>query len=162
MSDQAKTDAAPQRELSVTRHIKAPPALVWRILTERQAEWFCPRPWRFELVSRDARPGGREVSIIHGPNGEAMHSEGLILAWEPERRYVATDAISGDFWPQEPFMIGFFTIEPDGAGGVHYRAGARHWSDEAMQRHREMGFDEGWNIVADQLKALCESEAEAA
>ena len=33
---------------------------------------------------------------------------------------------------------------------------ARHWTPESMAHHKEMGFDEGWGIMADQFKALCE------
>lgn len=152
------TDSKSGWELGVSRYIQATPELVWRFMTERPGDWFCPKPWRFEIVERDARPGGHEISLMHGPNGESFRSEGVFLAWEPGRRYVITDAISGDFLPQEPFMIGFFEVEPEG-DGARYTARARHWSEEAMERHKAMGFEEGWNLVADQLKALCEDEA---
>ena len=48
-----------------------------------------------------------------------------------------------------------FEIAPDGAG-TRYTARARHWTDEAVARHREMGFEGGWSAVADQLAALSE------
>ena len=40
---------------------------------------------------------------------------------------------------------------------TRYTAYARHWTEEAMTQHKEMGFDEGWGAVADQFAALCES-----
>lgn len=152
------TDSKIDWELGVSRYIQSSPELVWRIMAERPGDWFCPKPWRYELVTQEARPGGRIISNMHGPNGEIFHSEGIFLAWEPGRRFVMTDAVSGDFQPQEPFMIGLFEVEPDGEG-ARYTARARHWSEAAMQRHKDMGFEEGWNLVADQLKALCEDEA---
>ena len=63
----------------------------------------------------------------------------------------------GDIEPAEAGMIGFWEIEPEGSGTL-YTARARHWDAEAMERHREMGFDEGWGAVADGLKALCEAD----
>lgn len=144
-------------ELSVSRQIAAPPELVWRIMTERKDAWFCPQPWRFEVISSNACPGGHEISVMHGPDGERIESEGIYLAWEPGRRFVVTDAVAGDFTPRPAFMIGFFEIMPDG-DGTRYSARARHWSEEAMQQHKAMGFDEGWGAAADQLKALCEAE----
>jgi len=63
-----------------------------------------------------------------------------------------------DWTPQKPFMVGIFEIEPDGEGTL-YRATARHWTQEAMEEHRTMGFDQGWGAVADQLATLAEESA---
>jgi uncharacterized protein YndB with AHSA1/START domain len=46
------------RELSITRHIAAPPEKVWQVMTERMTEWWCPKPWTTEIVELDRRPGG--------------------------------------------------------------------------------------------------------
>ncbi|WOK35391.1 SRPBCC family protein [Sphingomonas sp. C3-2] len=151
MTDDMKKDW----ELSVSRHIAAPPEAVWQVMTERMPDWFCPKPWRVEIVEQDRRAGGREAMIMHGPNGEQIHNEGIYLAYEPGRRIVVTDALDSAFRPQGPFMVGIFEIAPDGAG-TRYTASARHWTEGDMQKHKEMGFEEGWGICADQLKALCE------
>ena len=91
-----------------------------------------------------------------GPDGEVHPHPGTVLAWDEGRRFAFTDAIIGDLEPAGPFMIGIWAIEPDG-DGTRYIAVARHWSEEARQRHAEMGFEEGWGACADQLAALCES-----
>jgi uncharacterized protein YndB with AHSA1/START domain len=52
-------------------------------------------------------------------------------------------------------MVGFFELSPEGTG-TRYRAGARHWTDEALEQHRAMGFEAGWLAVAGQLAALSE------
>ena len=90
-----------------------------------------------------------------GPNGERMPMEGIYLAYEKGRRFITTDAIDAHFQPQPAFMIGIWEIEAEGEG-TRYTATARHWSREALDQHREMGFEEGWGVCADQLKALCE------
>jgi uncharacterized protein YndB with AHSA1/START domain len=143
------------RELSVNRYIAARPEKVWRVMTERQEEWWCPRPWRAEIVTQDRRPGGSSSMVFRGPDGEEEPQDGIFLAWEEGRRFVTTDAVTSDFMPSGPFMIGIWEIAPEGEG-TRYTARARHWTDEAMRSHEEMGFAEGWGACADQLKALCE------
>ncbi|MDX3911664.1 MAG: SRPBCC family protein [Sphingobium sp.] len=145
-------------ELSVERRIAAPPEKVWEVMTERLTEWWCPKPWTTEIVEMDPRPGGRSAMIMRGPNGEEHPQEGIYLAYEPGRRFAFTDAFTVGLKPQGPFMIGIFEIEPDGDDTL-YSAKARHWTAEAMEQHREMGFEPGWGAVADQLKELCEKEA---
>ncbi len=147
-------------ELTITRHIAAPPEKVWHVLTERQAEWWCPKPWTVEIVEQDRRPGGRAAMVMHGPDGEHMPQDGIYLAYEPGRRFVTTDALtldarSGDFTPSGPFMVGTWEIAAE-EDGTRYTASARHWTEEAMKNHADMGFAEGWGVCAEQLAALCE------
>lgn len=142
-------------ELSVTRHIAAPPEKVWKAMTERMSEWWCPKPWRAEVERLDHRPGGGSVIVMYGPDGEVNRHPGFVLAWDEGRRFAFTDAIEGDLQPSGPFMIGIWSIEPEN-GGTRYTACARHWTPESMAHHREMGFEQGWGVCADQLKALCE------
>ena len=150
------------RELSITRTIDALPEKVWDVMTNRMEEWFCPKPWRAEVVEHDRRPGGRCAVTMYGPDGEVMPNEGIFLAWDEGRRFVTTDAVKlgengGDLEPAGPFMIGFWEIEPEGSG-TRFTGRARHWTDEALEQHRAMGFEGGWGVMADQLKALCEAD----
>lgn len=142
-------------ELSVERVIDAPVERVWSIMTDRIEEWFCPKPWRAEARVLEWRPGGRNVMVMHGPDGEEMPNEGVVLAFEPNRRFVVTDAFTVDWHPAGPFMVAIFEVEKDGEGSV-FRATARHWTSEAYEQHRGMGFDEGWGAMAEQLKVLAE------
>ena len=143
------------RELSVERRIAAPLEDVWRIMTDRFEEWFCPRPWRADARDIEWRPGGRSLVVMHGPDGEEMLNEGVILDYEPNSRFVFTDAFTVGWKPSGPFMVGVFEIVPDG-DGTRFTATARHWTDEALEQHRSMGFEGGWGAMADQLKTLAE------
>ncbi|MET0250991.1 MAG: SRPBCC family protein [Novosphingobium sp.] len=147
---------APQ-ELRVTRYIAAPPAKVWQVLTERQEEWWCPVPWRVKVDEQDRRAGGTCRMTMYGPDGEVAPQNGIYLAWDEGRRFASTDAVVGDLQPAGPFMIGIWEVAPEG-DGTRYTATARHWTEEACRQHKEMGFEEGWGVCADQLAALCESE----
>lgn len=144
-------------ELSIERHIAAPPERVWQIMTDRQEEWFCPVPWRAEVVEQDWRAGGRSAMVFKGPDGEEMPQEGVFLEVVPGRRFVTTDAFGPGWVPVGPFMVGGWEIEPEG-DGTRYRAWARHWSEETWRQHKEMGFEAGWGACADQLAALCEAK----
>jgi uncharacterized protein YndB with AHSA1/START domain len=142
-------------ELSVTRLIDATPDQCWTVWTERFTEWWCPKPWTTEIVEHDLRPGGRSAVIMRGPNGEEAPMEGVFLEVIPARKVVFTDAFRAGWEPQEAFFVGMMTFAAEG-DGTRYTASARHWSEEAMQKHEAMGFHPGWDLVADQFKALCE------
>jgi uncharacterized protein YndB with AHSA1/START domain len=150
------SDASDGYEMSVTRLIAAPPAKVWKILTERMEEWWCPRPWKMRILEQELRSGGASKIEMTGPNGESMVSVGLYLEVVPERRIIFTDAFTAGWIPAPAFMVGSFEIEPEGAG-TRYTGRARHWTEEAAQRHREMGFETGWGVVAEQLAELAEA-----
>lgn len=144
-------------ELSVTTYIHASPQAVWNVMTNRQEEWFCPSPWRCEVIKQERRAGGRSVMMFRGPEGEEMPQEGIFLDWQEGRRFVSTDAFRDDFEPQGPFMVGIWEIEPEGEG-TRYNARARHWTEDARKQHEAMGFVAGWEACAAQLKALCEDD----
>ncbi len=142
-------------QLSVTRYIEAAPELVWQVMTERMEEWWCPQPWRAEVVRLDRYPGGTSMLRMHGPDGEVNEHPGFILAWDDGHRFAFTDAIKPDLMPEGPFMIGIWEIVAEG-DGTRYTATARHWSEETMRNHQDMGFEQGWGTCADQLRELCE------
>ena len=144
-------------ELSVTRYIDAKPDEVWTIMVDRTEEWWCPKPWRAEIDAQDRRPLGVCNMTFYGPDGEVSPQNGVYLAYDEGKRFVTTDAVTTDFEPSGPFMIGIWEIAPEG-DGTRYTARARHWSEETAKQHEEMGFTEGWGVCADQLKALCEAD----
>lgn len=144
-------------ELSVTRFIAASPAKVWSVMTDRQEEWWRPRPWRAEIDRQEHRAGGACDMTFYGPDGEKEPQNGIYLAYDEGRRFVTTDAVTGDFQPSGPFMIGIWEIAPE-SEGTRYTARARHWTEDTMRQHEAMGFTEGWGACADQLKSLCEAE----
>lgn len=143
-------------ELTVTRFIDAPPEKVWDVMANRIEEWWCPKPWRAEFSNLDRRAGGASTCTMYGPDGEVHPNPGTVLAWDEGRRFAFTDAIVGDLEPSGPFMIGIWSVEPEGSG-TRYTARARHWKAEDSARHAEMGFEQGWGAAADQLKALVEN-----
>lgn len=150
-------DCAPTQvgihDLTITRLIDAPRAAVWRAYTDHLAEWWCPTPWRVEIIEQDMRPGGRSAMIMRGPNGEESPQEGVYLEIVPEQRIVFTDAFAAGWQPQGPFIVGIMDFADEGTG-TRYTATARHWSAEAKAQHEAMGFVDGWGAVAAQLEEV--------
>jgi len=142
--------------LSVTRLIDAPVETVWKIATERQAEYWCPKPWTVELIEQDWRAGGRSAMIMRGPDGEEMPQEGVFLEVTPDKRFVFTDAFSAGWIPRSHFMVGTMEFADEG-GKTRYTGTARHWDVESFEQHKAMGFESGWSKVAEQLAELAEA-----
>lgn len=146
----------PLHDLSITRLIDAPRALLWRAWTEPELvkRWFTPRPWTTPVVELDVRAGGRSRIVMRGPNGEEHDNLGVYLEVDPGRRLVFTDAYTEAWVPSnKPFMTGVVTFA-DELGKTRYTATARHWNAEDRNAHEQMGFDAGWNAATDQLEAL--------
>ena len=150
-------------ELAVDIFIEAPPKKVWDIMTTRQEDWWCPKPWRTEIIELDWRAGGRTAMVLRGPNaGEEHVLEGIFLEVTPGVRFVSTDAVAtggadGNWTPQAPFMIGIWELAAEG-NGTRYTARARHWTAEASKEHLDMGFIDGWQACAEQLTVLVEGQ----
>lgn len=150
-------------ELTLSRLIPAPRPIVWRCWTEPELikQWFTPRPWTTPVVEIDLRPGGASYMMFRGPQGEEFPNRGVYLEVVPQQRLVFTDAYVEAWVPSaEPFMTAIISLA-DEDGGTRYEARVRHWSAEAMQRHADMGFHEGWGKAADQLAQLAQRLAQA-
>ena len=154
-------------ELSVTRFIDAPPATVYRIYTERLAEWWAPAPWKTRVLEMDLRAGGRFAFEMTGPEGESHPSESVYLEVVPDARIVATNAFTAGWQPKGRMdsdcdfpCVTIVSFEPEGSG-TRYTARVRHWTEAAVKAHEAMGFEPGWNMVTAQLAALAEAEAQA-
>jgi len=142
--------------LSINKFIDAPVARVWQVMVEQMAEWWCPKPWRARVDALELTAGGRFDTTMFGPEGQEMANHGVVLEATPEKRLVFTDGFRHDWIPQAPFMVGILEITPEG-DGTRYTATARHWTEEALLQHKEMGFEQGWTVVAEQLAELAEA-----
>lgn len=147
----------PETDLELVRHLKAPPAKVWRCWTEPALieQWFAPKPVVTRDVSIDLRPGGSFKSTMDIPDHGSMAGHGCILDVVPQRRLVWTDLLEGGYRPAAGSFgfTAFILLEPEGTGTL-YRALALHPSAEKSKAHVEMGFHDGWGTAADQLDAL--------
>ena len=157
--------SAPGHELAIERTFDAPRAAVWRAVTGHIEEWWCPRPWRTEIVALDWRSGGRFSLAMIGPEGERHGVDGALLEVVAGEGFVFTNALGKGWTPQDAkplAIVGRFAFEDTEDGRTRYRASALHWSDADRTMHDDMGFADGWGTCADQLEAVAKRLAEMA
>ena len=145
------------RDLVITRDIAASRDKLYRCWTEPELmkQWFAPRPWTTTHVETDVRPGGANLMVMRGPDGQEFPNPGVYLEVVPNERIVATDAYTSAWEPSaKPFMTLILTFEDLGGSRTRYTARARHWTDEDRETHEKMGFEQGWGICADQLEEV--------
>lgn len=147
------SDTTEPFELSIRRVFDATPAQLFRAWSDPELvkQWFVPRPWTISAAEIDLRAGGIFRTVMRSPEGEEMPNVGVFLEVVPNRRIVFTDAYTQAWVPSaRPFFTALVEMEADGPR-THYTAKARHWTREALEEHRQMGFESGWSQVAEQL-----------
>lgn len=156
MSDTA-TETQSRHELVLERVFDAPPARVFQAWTDPELikQWFAPKPFTTPVVEVDLRPGGASLIVMRDPDGNEYPNRGVYLEIVPNRRLVSTDAYVEAWRPSEkPFMTMDLTFDDTGDGRTKATYVVRHWTEEALKQHEEMGFYQGWGQCADQLTEL--------
>lgn len=153
---QANPNPSPlsERELVLVRETHVPREKLFNAWIDARTypDWFCPKPWYVSDVKLDVRPGGGSEMMFHGPNGETFPNRGVFLEIVPNEKIVFTDAFHADWQPNPNSMfVAILTFETLPNGGTRYTARARHWTKESCERHRAMGFEQGWSVCFDQL-----------
>ena len=145
----------PALDLSLTREIALPPAVLFACWTQSQhiPQFFVPKPHRVVACHIDLRVGGA-FNTSFDVDGAVMQNNGVWLEIVPDKKLVFTDAYTEGWKPApEPFMTAIITLDDLGDNRTRYTAIARHRSAEAAETHRQMGFYQGWGTVVDQLEA---------
>lgn len=145
----------PALDLSLTREIALPPAVLFACWTQSQhiPQFFVPKPHRVVACHIDLRVGGA-FNTTFDVDGAVMQNNGVWLEIVPDKKLVFTDSYTEGWKPApEPFMTAIITLDDLGDDRTRYTAIARHRSAEAAETHRQMGFYQGWGTVVDQLEA---------
>ena len=143
-------------DLTLTRFIDAPRALVWKAWTdpEHLKKWWTPAPYTTPVCEMDVRTGGIFRTVMRSPDGDEHDQTGVFIDVVEQERIVFTDALLPGWRPVgNPFMSAIITME-DRDGGTEYTALVLHKDEADRVRHEEMGFHQGWNTCIDQLAAL--------
>jgi uncharacterized protein YndB with AHSA1/START domain len=153
------SSANPDLDLTISRVIKAPRAVVWNAWTDPASfeQWWVPEPARCKVSEMELRPGGSFVTQISENGGDfAPHLSGCFLDIADGERIVFTNALLGGWRPAEqPFMTAVITLK-DHPMGTDYVANVMHKSNADRNQHEEMGFFDGWGTVIAQLAKLVE------
>lgn len=149
----------PERDLVVSRVIRAPRADVWSAWTDapKFEQWWVPAPATCKVAEMVLHPGGAFTTEISESGGDfSPHIAGCFLAVDPLERIVFTTALVGGWRPaREPFMTAIITFA-DHPDGTEYTATAVHKDSADRNMHDEMGFQDGWGTVTRQLAELVE------
>ncbi len=151
----------PQLDLSFERIVEMPRELVWKAWTqpEHLKHWFTPAPWKTIDCEIDLRPGGRFFTVMQSPEGQTFPGTGCYLEVIENERLTWTNALLPEFRPAplpqagEPSAF-FFTatiqLAPHGTG-TRYTATVRHGDAAGCEKHKGMGFEQGWGTALEQL-----------
>lgn len=147
-------------ELTISRFIPAPPAIVWRAWSkpEHLEKWWIPAPIECQVIKLDLRPGGGFQTLMREGTGNFQpHVDACFLDVTPRERLVWTTLLTEDWQPTKPWLaltaIISFT-EKD--GGTDYNCRVLHQSAEDAQKHEDLGFHPGWGATIDQLSKYCQ------
>lgn len=155
-----------QLDLSFSRIIDVPKALVWRAWTEPELlkPWFCPLPWKTIDCEIDLQPGGIFRTTMQSPEGQEFPGTGCYLEVKPNEKLVWTNALLPGFRPSllaetcgsedARFMFTAMIELSDHAEGTRYGATVIHADEAGCQKHAAMGFEAGWGAALDQLVAM--------
>src|SRR5437016_10179546 len=95
------------RELTLTRLIDAPREKLYRAWTDAELlkQWFAPLPYTTPVAELDVRPGGANLIVMRGPDGQDMPNRGVYLEVVENERLVFTDAYREAWVPSEKQFI---------------------------------------------------------
>ncbi len=145
------------KDLRVSKIIKAPPPVVWKAWKEPEhfVKWWAPAPIVTTVHKHDLFAGGAFYNTMRMEDGAEFGSQGCFLEVIENKRIVFTDALQEGWRPNEKsFFTAIITLE-EHPEGTKYEATALHKNDEDRQQHADMGFVDGWGICIDQLGKLC-------
>lgn len=152
-------DLDPETDLSFTRSVAAPRALLWECWTSPKhiPNFFIPKPHRVTGCEIDLKVGGK-FNTTFDVDGTEIENRGVYLEVIEAEKLVFTDTYTEGWKPApEPFMTAIVLFEDGENGTTNYTAIARHRSNDARKCHEDMGFYDGWGTVVDQLEAYARS-----
>jgi uncharacterized protein YndB with AHSA1/START domain len=89
-------------------------------------QWFAPLPYTTPVAELDVRPGGANLIVMRGPDGNEFPNRGVYLEVVKNERLVFTDAYTKAWEPSaKPFMTAILTFEDEG-GKTRYTARVLH------------------------------------
>lgn len=114
--------------------------------------WFCPRPWTVSEATQEAYPGGAFFTVMKSPEGQSFPNDGCVLEVVENEKLVFTSTMTRGFRPIQSDLPFTAVIKlEDHPQGTKYTAIAIHKDAAGRKTHADMGFEQGWGIVIDQM-----------
>ncbi len=155
MTTLTSLDFPGERELVLTRVIDAPPERVFKAWTTQLPQWWGPNGTTIPFCEMDLRAGGVFRTVLRASNGDEYPTRGCFLEVVENKRIVFTDAYDPGWKPHpDAFYTCVVTFDTWLVDKTNYTARALHWTVGNRQKHKEMGFHEGWGESLDRLVAI--------
>jgi uncharacterized protein YndB with AHSA1/START domain len=143
------------REVTLTRTLDAPRALVWAAWTEpkRLAQWWGPHQFTNPVCEIDVRPGGKWLIHMKAPDGTVYPMTGEFREIvKPERMvFVAfAESLDGTKYLESVTEV---TFEEQGAG-TRLTVKAKAKGLHPMAPQMLAGMDAGWSQSLERLAEL--------
>ncbi|KYG66431.1 hypothetical protein AZI86_05125 [Bdellovibrio bacteriovorus] len=114
--------------------------------------WFCPRPWTVSEAIQELHPGGAFITTMQSPEGQSFPNDGCVLEVIENEKLVFTSTMTRGFRPIQSHLPFTAVIKlEDHPQGTKYTAIAIHQDAAGRKTHSEMGFEQGWGMVIDQM-----------
>jgi uncharacterized protein YndB with AHSA1/START domain/ketosteroid isomerase-like protein len=160
----AKAAAKPvaEREIVLTRTFDAPRALVFSMFTDAKhlAAWWGPHGWSNPKAAADARPGGKILIHMQGPDGTTHPMGGVFDEFVPHERIVFTTFVDLPDGTRALQAHNTVTFEENGRRTkVTLHASAVGFTD--FSRNMLAGMEAGWSQSLDKLVAHAARETRA-
>lgn len=154
----AATPTEDSRTLVITRTLKAPRELVWKMFSDpyHLAQWWGPKGYTNRVEKLDFRTGGKWLHVMIGADGKELPTDNDIVEVTPPRRIVFRNApadpkIFGDNPP--PGFTKTLTFD-EVEGGTLLRLVCTFDKPEHKDAVTRRGFSQGTNESFDKLEAL--------
>lgn len=147
-------------DLTISRFLEVEISKVWQAWSSPDllARWWCPKPWRTEIVNMDFRPGGAFHLHMIGPDGNGERSPGVFLEIIHGEKIVFTSVLDHEWRPVEnPFPMSVVITMTEENGGTRYHARVLHQNEDDRKKHEDMGFHDGWNACISQLEETAQN-----
>ncbi len=112
-----QTEIMDDTHVRITRAFEAPRSLLWRAHTEPELmkRWLLgPDGWEMTVCDIDTTPGGKYQyawAPVGDTAGEAFGFEGETVVFEPERRMVSTESMTGAPFPANVNDLSFDEVD---------------------------------------------------
>jgi uncharacterized protein YndB with AHSA1/START domain len=145
------------KTLTITRVLKAPRDLVWKMFSDpyHLAQWWGPKGYTNRVEKLDFRTGGKWLHVMIGPDGNELPTDNDIVEVTPPRRIVFRNApadrkIFGDNPP--PGFTKALTFD-EVEGGTRLTLVCTFDKPEHKDAVIRRGFSLGTNQSFDKLEA---------
>jgi uncharacterized protein YndB with AHSA1/START domain len=144
-----------EREITFVRIFDAPRELVFSMWTDPKhlAQWWGPHQFDNPVCEADARPGGKILIHMRGPDGRAHVMDGVYREITPPTRIVFTTSVddSGVRLLEGHNVV---TFEPQGDGKTKLTLQAKVSGFTDITRMMVGGFEAGWSQSLEKLQTL--------